>query len=150
MISWKTGFVFTDRAEGSKICPCVDLALKALGCNVPIFCAFSPMVAALYRENRWTEEQVFLETRTGCICRIRASEWDINYEIMYFQLLSQYMETELHIAVLINRLRNAFYPQFLIFIVWTIVIILILCFSELQGVMQNPNAASKGLISAWL
>lgn len=60
------------------------------------------------------------------------------------------METEPHIAVLINRLRNSFYPQFLIFIVWTIVIILILFFSELQGVMQNPNAASKGLISAWL
>lgn len=111
------------------------------------------MVAVFYQENKWSEEEVFLETRTGCTYGIRDSEWDLSYKIMYFQLLSQYMETGPRIAVLMNRFKkkmfftpNSSFSQF----DYSHNSNALLLFSVLQGVAQNPQAGSEGLISAWL
>lgn len=126
---------------------CFNLALKPSRHNVLISCAFSPVEAVFYHENKLPECEVLLETRTGCTCGIRNSDRR-NCKIIYFQLLSQYTETELHIAILIRILKNVFCSQIIIFIALTIHNLKVLLLSMLQTAAQNPKAGSKGLISS--
>lgn len=152
VICWKTGFIFTDRPEGGLKQDLPSRSLIRLSDLRDVMFPFSvlflqrPLLST--KRINGQKKRYFWKPGLDALVELD-SEWDVNCKIMYFQLLSQYMEIGPHIAVLMNRLKNGFYPPFLIFIVLTIIIILTF-FSVLQGVAQNPKAGSKGLISACL